>query len=52
MTAQKILKTTMGNLYLVASDRGLRGVYFKKQAIPLLQTAIIDQADLELSEYF
>jgi methylated-DNA-[protein]-cysteine S-methyltransferase len=33
---QYALKTRFGNLYLIASDKGLRGVYWQKQDVPLV----------------
>lgn len=60
MTAQLNIQTPLGELYLVSSDKGLQGVYQKKQAAPLLKPGqetspaaqILAQAKKELQEYF
>lgn len=60
MTAQLSIQTPVGELYLVSSDKGLQGVYQKKQAIPLLKSGqeaspaaqILTQAEKELQQYF
>jgi len=53
------MSSILGPLYLVASDRGLRGVYWRKQKLPLVRSLagstpelrILAQAALEIEEY-
>jgi methylated-DNA-[protein]-cysteine S-methyltransferase len=55
---QWIFKSTLGPLYLVASDQGLEGVYFDKQAAPIVEDLkgparqYLAQTVQELTEYF
>lgn len=59
-TTQWILKSKFGPIYLVASEKGLRGIYWKKQSAPvaktLLETApelrILAHAKRQLEDYF
>lgn len=54
------LKSAIGSLYLVASDKGLQGVFWKEQCVPMASTLedhsasiqILAQAVRELTEYF
>ena len=56
------MSTPVGRMYLVAGERGLRGLYRRKQAVPLVQVIgdrnpdpvirVLDQARRELKEYF
>ncbi len=58
--AQYKLSSPIGQLYLVASPKGLRSVGWKKQAVPLKkslnrfssQEEILDKARIQLTEYF
>jgi methylated-DNA-[protein]-cysteine S-methyltransferase len=57
---QWLLKTEIGPLYLVAGEKGLRGIHFKKQSVPTAkslndpgpQTCNLKRAAAELEEYF
>jgi methylated-DNA-[protein]-cysteine S-methyltransferase len=61
---QYCLKTPAARLYLVASERGLRGAYLEEQDIPLVKSLrqsfnshprsapFLAQAAIELKEYF
>lgn len=59
-TAQYLMKTEIGSLYLVASDAGLQGVFLKKQKLPLTPSLkgseprikILSEAVRQLGEYF
>lgn len=54
------MKSKVGPLYLVASDQGLHGLFWKKQEIPMakslaekeVRTEILMIASLQLEEYF
>lgn len=54
------MDSQIGSLYLVASERGLQGIFFKKQAVPMakslkgpaLEIQILRRAIRELAEYF
>lgn len=58
--SQFALKTEIGNVYLVASENGLRGVFLDKQSVemvkkPLSKTGpgkVLSQAICEVEEYF
>ncbi len=58
--AQWIMESQLGLLYLVASEQGLLGVFWKKQSAPLVESLrnskteiqILSQAVVELDEYF
>lgn len=58
--AQYKIKSPLGSLYLVASTRGLQGIFFEKQSVPFardLKTSapevkILRQSVVELGEYF
>lgn len=60
MQKQYKITSSIGPLYLTASMQGLTGIYFKKQAIPLLkrlgssapQEKLLAQAKRQLKEYF
>ena len=52
MQSQWLMKSKIGSLYLVASDQGLQGIYWKKQKVKLTKSKIIVQAMSELEEYF
>jgi methylated-DNA-[protein]-cysteine S-methyltransferase len=57
---QWIMKTEITPLYLVASDKGLQGVYWKKQKVPMAPSLsgktssarILAKAVRQLEEYF
>jgi methylated-DNA-[protein]-cysteine S-methyltransferase len=59
-SAQWKMNSQIGPLYLVASDRGLQGVHWKKQKLPLAPTLksrearfkILAKAVAQLDEYF
>ena len=46
------MESVIGPLYLVATDKCLRGIFWKKQNIPYGKNKIIVQAESELEEYF
>lgn len=55
------INSPIGNIYLIASDKGLSGVYNSIQAVPMLdssnyllnkQRVILEHASRELAEYF
>ena len=56
MNLQWKYESKFGLLYLVASEKGLKGVYWEKQNIPFLKTLedskILKNAVKELDEYF
>ncbi len=59
-TRQWKMHTLIGNVYLVASSKGLQGVYLTKQKVPLAislvgaasELRVLAQAVSELTEYF
>ena len=59
-TAQWSMKSKIGRLYLVASDKGLRGVFWKDQHVPMARTLkesraavrILAKSTRQLKEYF
>ncbi|MBC7397298.1 MAG: methylated-DNA--[protein]-cysteine S-methyltransferase [Bdellovibrionales bacterium] len=58
--SQWLMKTKAGSVYLVASDLGLRGVYWNKQTVPFATSLKVDcpavqilaQSVGQLDEYF
>lgn len=60
MTYQCALNTKIGKVYLVASEKGLRGVFLDKQSVPMVKMPlskdaigkILSQAVDEMNEYF
>jgi methylated-DNA-[protein]-cysteine S-methyltransferase len=65
--AQKLIASKVGSLYLVASEKGLQGIFWKKQRVPLLSelretrsnrktlqslSQLLTQAVDQLDEYF
>jgi methylated-DNA-[protein]-cysteine S-methyltransferase len=60
MIQQYAMKSQIGMIYLVASAKGLQGVYLRKQSVPLITTLsskeptvkILALAAKELEEYF
>lgn len=58
--AQWLMKSKIGPLYLVASEKGLQGIFWKKQAAPIAASLKGKTADIkillqtvtELAEYF
>ncbi len=60
MNAQYKIASPIGSLYLVASSKGLQGIYWDKQPDQLLKTLdrarpqekILDDASKQLAEYF
>ncbi len=54
------LRSCLGPLFLVASEKGLTGIYWKKRAVPLLpslegddpEEVILKKASSQLNEYF
>ena len=59
-TLQWVMESKVGRLYLVASEKGLQGVFWKKRKDPMApslvgdlpQSRVLAQAVRELSEYF
>ena len=55
-TVQNSLVTPVGRLYLVASEGGLQGIFWKKQNVPAKGPSramkFLRQAERELKEYF
>ncbi len=59
-TAQYLMHSKIGALYLVASEKGLQGVFWKKQPVEVIKSLrgqepaikILAQTVGELSEYF
>jgi methylated-DNA-[protein]-cysteine S-methyltransferase len=59
-SAQWAMSSPIGTLYLVASARGLQGIYWKKQPVPLTRSLIssapeikaLASAEQQLDEYF
>ncbi len=57
---QYVLKTAVGDLYLIASDQGLRGLYWNNRPVPMVDDlqgkgpaqAILRKAARQLEEYF
>lgn len=51
---QFIMKSPVGPLYLVASAKGLYGIFWKKQPVPLIKRAdsVILETIRQLEEYF
>jgi len=57
---QYLMKSKIGPLYLVASEKGLQGVFWKEQPVPLAislksanpETKILKQTQQQLEEYF
>jgi methylated-DNA-[protein]-cysteine S-methyltransferase len=58
--AQWIMKTEIATLYLIASETGLQGLYWKKQNVPVVSSLkgttseikILSEAVKQLGEYF
>ncbi len=58
--AQWLMKSKIGPLYLVASEKGLQGIFWKKQTVPMAaslkgktaEIKILLQTVTELKEYF
>ncbi len=50
--SQRKIPSPVGELYLVASTKGLRGIYNQKQAVPLKASELLDSASREIHEYF
>ncbi len=48
---QMKLKTSVGTLYLVASEAGLCGVFWEKQKAPMGESKLLAQAAREIEEY-
>lgn len=54
---QKKISSSIGQLYLVASERGLQGIHFVDQKLPLIkdqestQAQFLNQAEKEILEY-
>ena len=46
------MESKIGPIYLVASEKGLRGVFWKKQKIPMAKSKILSRAVKQLEEYF
>ena len=54
---QRLINSEIGLLYLVATDRGLRGIFFRDPKLPAArsgesQNIILDLAAAQLEEYF
>jgi methylated-DNA-[protein]-cysteine S-methyltransferase len=58
--AQWVMNSKIGRLYLVASEKGLQGVYWRKQSVPMMKSLsdvrseirILSNTARELEEYF
>lgn len=50
--AQWSMRSKIGPLYLVASGKGLQGIFWKKQNAPLVKTKLLAKAIQQLKEYF
>jgi methylated-DNA-[protein]-cysteine S-methyltransferase len=59
-TVQKRIDSKIGPLYLVASEVGLKGIFWKKQSVPMImaheeggiESELLMETELQLSEYF
>jgi methylated-DNA-[protein]-cysteine S-methyltransferase len=51
-TWQQKISSPLGVLYLTASAKGLRGIYFKKQSVSFGTSSVLARAARELREYF
>jgi len=49
--AQCEMNSKIGPLYLVASAKGLCGVFWKKQKVPMGESSILKKAEKELNEF-
>jgi methylated-DNA-[protein]-cysteine S-methyltransferase len=57
--AQWIMNSVIGRLYLVASEKGLQGIYWKRQPVPMMknlrspspEVKILARAQSQLDEY-
>lgn len=45
------MNSKIGRLYLVASEKGLQGVFWKKQPVPIKETKILSTAVRQLEQY-
>jgi methylated-DNA-[protein]-cysteine S-methyltransferase len=52
MKTQRKYESKIGPLWLVATERGLCGIHWKRQTAPLGDSPVLDQAERELEEYF
>ena len=52
MSRQYKMVSKIGTLYLVASEKGLQKILWKKQSVPMGKTKLVSQAVQELTEYF
>lgn len=50
--SQLEMNSPIGKLYLTASQKGLAGVFWEKQNVPMKDTLLLRQAQRELNEYF
>lgn len=58
--AQWIMDSMIGRLYLVASEKGLQGIYWKRQPVPMMKTLralssevkVLAVAQSQLDQYF
>ena len=48
---QKKISSKIGTLYLVASNKGLQGIFWNKQPAPMLDSKILLQCEQQLTEY-
>ena len=60
MLVQRKVRSPLGDIFLVASSAGLRGLHFEKQKVPMVTssstkgaaTHLLNQAEQQLNEYF
>ncbi len=48
---QHVVQTKIGPLYLTASEQGLRGVYWREQAVALGRSRVLTEAARQIQEY-
>lgn len=46
------MKSPLGTLFLVATDKGLSGIFYDEPDVPRQETPVLKQAVRELTEYF
>lgn len=58
-TVQKRIESKIGPLYLVASEVGLKGIFWKKQSVPMImpheeggfESQVLQKTELQVTEY-
>lgn len=45
------MKSKIGSLYLVASEKGLQGIFWNKQNVPMAKSRILSESARQLEEY-